>query len=100
MFELTCDNCGKWTGLSVTFVFEYSSKGCDKCHQWKYEKWQFYFCDLKCFFEWLEKNKVKERGVPCRDCRWTGYKGGFESNGTCPTCNGEKAIKKCEYGDF
>jgi hypothetical protein len=106
---LTCSNCNKEGILPFIFEFEYKRSYCTICLQSRNSDWRWYFCSLKCFLEWIEVNEVKEKGIPCRECRTTGYEGGYESNGECRICFGvgylieqvvdQKAAMKLDYGD-
>lgn len=97
MHVITCENCGSHS-INIEFSFDYSDIQCKECHHSRYEKWKYWFCGLKCFFTWAQKNEVEEKGLPCRSCLGnngepTGWAHGFESNGVCDICDGSKRVK-------
>ena len=57
-----------------------------------HEVLNFRFCSIKCLCDWMKKNKVKTKGIPCSYCGGTGFGLGIESNGVCKTCNGNKSV--------
>jgi hypothetical protein len=78
--------------------FYLESHLCEKCSHHTTEVWTYYFCNTACLMNWLQKNEIADKGFPCLDCRNldgtpTGFVSGFESNGTCRTCNGAKRVK-------
>jgi RecJ-like exonuclease len=82
------------------FEFTVEVKHCSECHESQIKKFSFHFCDLKCFQKWLIKNKIFEKGIPCQDCRETGFLAGFKSNGKCSTCEGKARIKNIKMKGF
>jgi hypothetical protein len=99
---ITCTNCGSGS-IGIQFTFDYEMRYCGECHHSNFDKWSYWFCGLECFFDWLKKNEVEEKGLPCRSCCRcggdgeggpTGFSGGFESNGICQVCDGTKRLKK------
>ena len=93
-----CNECNKTGMFDIQFKFVLESHSCEKCSHHKFDEWSYYFCNIPCLMSWLEKNEIEEKGFPCKDCRdrdgiSTGWRWGFESNGVCDTCNGEKRVK-------
>jgi hypothetical protein len=87
-----CRNCDKDSFLNISFKMTINVSCCSECHKSDSKEWSFYFCDLKCFQQWLLEEEIFEEGIPCQDCRETGWSAGFESNGVCPTCCGKKRV--------
>ena len=97
---VTCNHCRQSGHFDLELKFRPDGETCcGKCGQEKRDFWLFHFCKLECLFGWIEKHKVAEKGIPCRDCinfetgEPCGFSGGFKQNGTCKTCGGEKAVK-------
>jgi len=92
-----CKNCGGTNHLSIRLSFTRKVEFCEKCGHSDCPKWDFDFCDRKCLFEWLRKNKIEKNGFPCQDCalhgKPTGFCAGFKENGVCSTCRGKKVVK-------
>lgn len=95
-----CNHCAQSGTFDVELKFHPEGQSCcGHCGQAEPNFWMFNFCNFECLFGWLRKNKVSEKGVPCRDCidhetgKPSGFMAGFKVNGTCRTCGGEKAVK-------
>ena len=102
-----CANCKTYSFPAnspthqINLEFTSAMKSCECCNHNSVNKWQYSFCDLKCFSQWLNENDVLEKGFPCRAClscmnddeEPTGWAYGIESNGTCKICDGTKRIK-------
>ena len=86
---ITCSHCGKEGTFKIDLKATPEIKSCEACHHISTVEFNFYFCDLKCFKEWFV---VNEKGVPCVQCRGTGFAFGFKENGTCKVCSGSKII--------
>jgi hypothetical protein len=93
-----CDHCGNESNLNVSFTFTAQSECCEKCHHLRSTSKTFHFCDIECFTLWFDK--VKGTGIPCWDCRGTGFSSGFESNGICTLCDGKKYLKESKMVGF
>lgn len=99
MTVVTCRGCGKAGEFDVKVTFTTGRKGCGSCGHQKQNEWTFHFCILNCMIEWMTRNQVAERGFPCGDCvdyrtgESSGYAHGFEENGRCATCKGEKTVR-------
>ena len=97
-----CDNCRKSGQFDLSITFEFVTNHCDKCYHSESTRWRFNFCTHSCMFSWLHKNEIEEKGFHCQSCinyengESTGWLGGFESNGPCHVCNGEKRVKSVE----
>ena len=89
-----CNWCGKEGWHQVEFTFQHMAESCKECHHIRTQEWKFWFCDQECFFNWAKHQEIAEKGIPCQDCHETGWAFGFEQNGKCDTCNGEKRVKK------
>jgi hypothetical protein len=87
---MRCEQCKSESGLNVSFGFTAQSECCEKCHHLRSISKTFVFCNLKCFSDWFEK--IQKTGIPCWGCNTTGFDYGFESNGVCILCNGEKYL--------
>ena len=95
---LKCTNCEKSERLPVILTVMYEVNECDKCHYHRESAWKYYFCNLTCQMDWLVSLNIRVGGVPCRMCVDTkdvptGFAFGYESNGVCKTCNGNKRVK-------
>jgi len=93
-----CDACKKSGMFDFELKFHLESHLCEKCHHHTMDAWTYYFCNIACMMDWLQKNEIADKGIPCRDCRDlsgnpTGFRWGFESNGTCDTCKGSMRVK-------
>lgn len=89
---IQCTCCGKEGWLKAEFKYAYKADSCKECHKIATSEWSFHFCDQDCFFKWIKNREIEEKGIPCQDCRETGWAFGFESNGACDTCNGKKRL--------
>ena len=95
MMIIPCTQCHKEGQFDVHLKFMYEWATCNLYHGHSRE-WTFYFCDIGCMFTWLESRDIKDQGIPCQDCRETGWSGGFESNGPCEICHNAKRVKVCQ----
>jgi hypothetical protein len=98
MWIVHCDGCNKSGMFDISFKFILESHLCEKCRHHTAEEWDYNFCNIACLMDWLRKNKIEEEGFPCRAChnmegKPTGFAWGFEANGVCKTCNGDKRVK-------
>lgn len=93
MLPIECNNCNKSGSFIVEIKVIPEMKICDKCHHIDENGWKLYFCDHKCFAEWLDKNNVISEGFPCRSCEGTGHSLGFDDNPPCKLCLGTGRIK-------
>ena len=91
---ITCSTCDKDGLLPVEFKFTVEARSCGECHRINTKEFKFFFCDVGCFSAWFED--VLKKGVPCQDCRETGFMAGFESNGQCETCGGKGRVSETE----
>ena len=89
-----CAQCNKTGLFELQLKFNYWRVACEHCHDSKEYDWLYHFCNISCMFTWLEQNEIASKGFPCRDCHGTGFAYGFESNGTCKICEGNKRIKE------
>lgn len=95
---IRCDHCDKSGMFDFELKFHIESHLCEKCSHHTMTAWDYYFCNITCLMKWLKDNQIEEKGLHCRDCRdmngqSTGFRWGFESNGTCDTCKGSKRVK-------
>jgi hypothetical protein len=93
-----CDNCGMSGIFEFNLGFIFSEKSCSECHNYKSESWNYYFCNLKCFFNWIKEKKIETEGFECKACQnqenvSTGWWLGFKEWGTCLVCRGTKRVK-------
>lgn len=93
-----CDACNKSGMFDIHFKFMLESRLCEKCHHHSGTDWDYYFCNIACLMNWLKNNEIADKGFPCRDCCdmkgvSTGFRYGFESNGTCDTCKGTMRVQ-------
>lgn len=98
MCLIRCDDCHKSGIFDFKLDFILESDLCAKCHHHTSREWNYHFCNIACLLSWLRKNEIEEKGIPCRDCCDlngipTGHLSGFQSNGTCTTCDGAKRVK-------
>jgi hypothetical protein len=89
-----CTNCNKTGTMSTHLYFNYLVKNCNCCYRIETFHWNYYFCNMQCMFEWLKKYEIEKNGFPCQSCKSTGFDYGFELNGICHVCNGNKVIKE------
>lgn len=89
MTLIKCDNCNESGLFKLTLNFEYEYKFCKECHHNEFSTWHYYFCNMICMTKWLNDNK---KGFPCKNCKGTGFWCGYEVNGVCGTCKGDKIV--------
>lgn len=89
---IPCDFCHANGNFPIRLNFTPERKHCPSCRNCKDTSWTYFFCNLKCFTEWMEKHKVIGDGFPCKSCQGTGYAFGFYENGLCPFCDGSTKV--------
>jgi len=99
IFVIHCSHCGAEGSFELQLSFEYENRICPTCHHIGEAKWEYFFCNLGCFFAWLKGNEVEEKGFPCQSCRATGFAFGFQQNGVCKVCGGTKRVKERVFLD-
>jgi len=87
-----CTNCTEKGNLTLKVGLVVEAESCSTCHHLNETTWDYWFCDVICLGEWLRIREIEELGVPCQDCRETGFAFGFEVNGECKTCKGKKRV--------
>src|SRR5262252_129685 len=91
---IRCSQCQAEGAFDLRLSFEYENRFCPTCHHTGDGNWDYWFCNLGCFFAWLKENEIEEKGFPCQCCRGTGFAFGFEQNGVCKCCDGTKRVKE------
>ena len=79
--------------LPVVLRFDYSMRSCTACNAHNHQHLLLSFCSIKCLQQYLEKNEIEEKGFLCKSCKSTGFAFGYETNGPCEVCKGQKRIK-------
>lgn len=97
---LKCSYCQGEANLDLHLTFTYQKPFCNHCNDFKIKQWHYYFCSIACLLNFL--NVAKSQGInnfslPCRSClngagEPTGFNFGFEQNGICNICHGNKKV--------
>lgn len=93
MSLIECNDCGKTGTFKIEIKVTPEQHSCEKCHKISVTSWTLFFCDMTCFSNWMNKNDIFKNGFPCIRCSATGFSYGFETNGKCELCNGNKYVK-------
>lgn len=94
MVCIQCAACGSDGHFPVQLKIEYRQKRCGHCNHVRYHGYDYHFCATDCLNNWIaEHSQNGVLFVPCQPCNATGFAFGFEENGPCANCEGQKEIK-------